>query len=384
MVELQNIIGQDQAISRLMRNISAGRLHHALMFTGPAGVGRRTTALALGKLLLCEKPQTIPNAGKLASLDDSEQLRLACGQCESCRLFEGGTHPDFHLVYKELARYHEDSSVRNRVMQDLGIPVIRKHLIAPATRSATKGVGKVFVVLETELINTAAQNALLKTLEEPPAGVTIILICQRPEQMLPTVRSRCAKIGFGQLPADFITHMLSQNAVTPQEAQFWARFTEGSIGRTLKLSSAGMYDIKREVITSIAALKPAGDAALGERLAKMTDQIADAHVKLVKKKDSANLSKTLATRQATGTMLELISSAFSDALRLSAGLTGEPINSDQPSDVQTLAQKFSPNQLAEIIEQLSDFEKLLWRNINAKVVWDNVVITCACAAMLRL
>ena len=384
MIDLPGIVGQEQPISRLQRNLAAGRMHHALLFAGPAGVGRRTTAIALGKVLLCENPVKSENREQISGLNHNEPAQLACGVCESCRLFEGGTHPDFHLVYKELARYHEDSSVRNRVMQDLGIPIIRKHVIAPAMRSATKGIGKVFVILETELINSAAQNALLKTLEEPPAGVTIILVCKRPEQLLPTTRSRCALIRFGQLPTDFITSQLATSGIATAEANFWAAFTGGSLGNAQRLSSAGMYDIKRQVISQIANLSQAGDAGLGEKLAKMTDQIAEAHVKLVKKEQDANMSKTLATRQATGTMLQLIASAFSDALKISAGVQVVAINSDQIDDVNLLASKFSPSQLAEIIEQLSEFEKLLWRNLNAKVIWDNVVITCASAAMLRL
>ena len=99
-------------------------------------------------------------------------------------MMAAGSHPDFQMVYKELAQYHDELSVRLRVMQDLGIDVIRSFLIYPAYRAGNRGRGKVFVVLEAELMSFPAQNALLKTLEEPPAGVRIILITSRPDSIV--------------------------------------------------------------------------------------------------------------------------------------------------------------------------------------------------------
>jgi len=371
MIELCDIVGQGAAVERLRRAMDSRRMPHAFLFAGPRGVGRRTTAVAFARTLLCAEPATGPDG------------RHACGKCTDCTLQAAGSHPDFHLVYKELARFHDDASVRGRVMQGLGIPVIRSYLIDPACRASGRGRGKVFIVREADLMSREAQNALLKTLEEPPPGVTIVLLCRRPEQMLPTTRSRCSVVRFGALPRDFVAARLVEQGVAGDEADFWARYTEGSVGRALGLASGGFYEVKREVIEQLASMGSAGDAALGERLTGLTDTLATAAVSDAKA-NGASLSKNLASRQAAGTMLELIASAFRDAMRLATGAEGPLIHSDQSQAVAALAGRHHPTALAEIVEQLSAYERLLWRNVNAKIIWDNAVITCATAAPLRL
>ena len=381
MTELSDIVGQDAAVEQLQRALAAGRMPHAYLSAGPAGVGRRTTAIALARTLLCEKPADDPRVGRDESAGKPLPFRQACGACEDCRMMAAGSHPDFQLVYKELAQFHDDPNVRSRVMQDLGIDVIRSFLIAPAARAPSRGRGRVFVVLEAELMSTAAQNALLKTLEEPPAGVTIILLCQRPEQMLPTTRSRCSIVRFGPLPHGFVTEKLIAAGVADKEAGFWAAFTDGSLGRSQQLLEEAMYKVKQEVISHIAS---PGEENGGEYLAKLADKLATSAVNAAKKDGGAPLSKMLANRRATGVMLELIASAFRDAMTIAAGAERPIIHTDQRGSVAALAERFAPTRLAEIVEQLSAYERLLWRNVNPKIIWDNVAITCASGVPLGL
>ncbi len=384
MIQLPDIIGQDSAVAMLQRAMASGRVPHAFMFAGQPGVGRRTTATALAAALLCENPQKQTNGESNSALDEDFQMTTACGQCEDCRMMAAESHPDFQLIYKELARFHDDASVRNRVMQELGIKVIQKFLIDVAMRGPVRKRGKVFIVREAELMSIAAQNALLKTLEAPPKGVTIILLARQSDQMLPTTQSRCAMVRFGLLPRRFVTEKLAAENCDEIEAEFWAEFTGGSVGRSLQLADTGLYEIKQDVIEKISMLSPAGDAALGESLAKTTDKLATTMVSEAKKKDGSDLSKQLATRRTTGTILEIIASAFQDAISLSCGGSRRLVNADQRPAVTRIAERFAPEQLAEVVEQLSEFERLLWRNVSAKTVWDNVVISCSSAAPLRL
>lgn len=384
MTELLDIVGQDAAVGLLERALTGQREPHAYIFAGPAGVGRRTTAIALGRALLCEDPQTQPNAGRLGELDADQPIRQACGKCASCRMIEAGTHADFQMVYKELARYHDDSAVRSRKMQELGIPVIRSFLIDPANRASTRDRGKVFIVLESELMSPAAQNALLKTLEEPPEGVRIILICRWPDRMLPTTLSRCWIVRFGPLPLEFVRDKLIEAGVDAAEADFWAGFTEGSVGRALTLAGQDMYAIKRDVLERLSALTAEGGAKLADHLAKLTDKLAVGAIADAKAADGAELAKTLASRRSAGMVLELIGSAYRDALTISTGTDRPLVHADQQAVPTALANRFAPSQLSDIIEQLAEYEKLLWRNVNPKTVWDNVGITCVSAAPLRL
>jgi DNA polymerase III subunit delta' len=392
MMNLLDIVGQDRAIAQLQRGLHGQRSPHALMFAGPEGVGRETTATAFAALLLCPQPVKIPRRtlqGRFADLPEDFALVQACGQCHDCRMMDSRSHPDFHPVYKELARYHENSQVRDRVMQELGIDVIDSFLITPAGRSPSRGRGKVFVIRQAELMSDAAQNALLKTLEEPPPGVTIILLCNQPQQMLPTTISRCRVVPFHLLPRDFVAGRLAEQGLAPLEAQFWARYTDGSIGRAMELSQAQMYEVKQHILDRLAAMPPTGDAELGEHLHKITEKLADETIQAVKKSQGAEMSKSLATRQAAGAMLELIASAYADAMHLRAGMDADApvppiVHQDQEPKIAALAGRFSASQLAEIIEQLSEYEQLLWRNVSGKLVWENVVITCASAAPLKL
>ena len=393
MPDLLDIIGQDKAITQILRASQGGRVPHAMLFAGPEGVGRETTAAALASLLLCAKPASTPRSklpgGRLADLDEDFAVPRPCGQCDDCRMMAKLSHPDFHPVYKELARYHEDSDVRGRVMQELGIDVIDRFLIRLANQAPTRGRGKVFVVREAELMSDAAQNALLKTLEEPPPGVTIILLANQPQQLLPTTISRCRVVQFGLLPHEFVARKLAEKDIEPVEAQFWADFTGGSIGRAIRLAAAEMYAVKRQHVERLAARPPGGEPKLGENLNEMTEKLAGAAIAAAKQSDGAALSENLAKRQAAGVMLELIASAYLDAMHVrttaDAGVAAPALTyRDQPSQIDALAKRFDARQLADVIEQLSDLEQFLWRNASGKLVWENVVITCASAAPLRI
>ncbi len=367
-----DIIGQDSAIEQLRLGISSGRMPHAMLFAGPEGVGRRTTATALAAALLCEN--TSEKAGKFD----------ACGTCASCKLIQAGAHPDCRLIYKELARFHENQQVRNRKMQVLGIDVIRSFLIDAANQASSQGRGRMFIVREAQLMNDAAQNALLKTLEEPPDGVTIVLCCTSVERMLATIRSRCCLVRFAPLPRDFVATRLRDADVPGEKAEFWAAFTDGSIGRAMRLSQGDLYEIKRGMIERFSSLPPAGDVEYGSELAKIMETLAIKAVSEQKKADGSELAKTLASRRAAGTMLRLIAGAYRDALVLLAGCEQTLTHADQTEEIRSLANRFSASQLAGILEDLSECERLLWRNVNPKIVWDNAVILCASASRLRI
>ena len=370
MPHFEDIHGQDDAIDRLRRTLRGSRQPHAFIFAGPEGVGREMTATAMAQALLCEQPP---------APDDP------CGRCPSCRMMQAGSHPDFQLVYKELAAYHEDAAIRSRVMQELGIEVIRSFLIAPSAQGAARGRGKVFIVRQAELMSNAAQNALLKTLEEPPPGVRIILLTQRLEQMLPTTRSRCWILRFAPLDIAFVTEQLIARDVEPAEARFLSALTGGSIGVGLRLAGSDLLETKRNVLTQLVSLPQAAGGDLGEDLAKITDSLANQAVAESGKDGGPSLSKNLASRQAAGMLLKLLATVYTDAMHLACGQQHVAlVHADQPEIIERIAERFSPSQLATIVEQLSRYEQLLWRNVNPKLVWDNVTISCSSGRQLAI
>ena len=244
MLRFDDIFGQDQAVEAIRAAYRADRLPHGLLFAGPAGVGKATTARALAAVFLCEKPK-----------ED-----LACGRCESCRVFEAGNHADYHVVYRQLIRLEKESSKA----RDLPVDVVRDFLIDPASRKAVMGRGKVFMIEEAELMNPAAQNAMLKTLEEPYGRTLIVLLMDQPGALLPTTRSRCQVVQFAALPEPIVRRELGKRGVEKSLAAEGARLASGSLGVALKWIEDGVVSAAEELtaqIDRLAAGRPPDDLA---------------------------------------------------------------------------------------------------------------------------
>jgi DNA polymerase-3 subunit delta' len=270
---LHDIFGQDDAITTILRAYKADRLPHGLIFAGPAGVGKATTARALATLFLCEHPKH----------------DKPCDKCESCILMEAGNHPDFHVVYRQLIRLEKETSKASL----LPVDVIRDYLVAPAGRKPMMNRGKVFVVEEAELMNAAAQNALLKTLEEPYGRTLIILLTDQPHALLPTIRSRAQTVRFGPLETKVVQGELEKRGVSKPVAAEAARLAEGSLGVALRW-------VEDEVVESASQLNKQIDAVLAGRapadLADWFKRAADAYAEKQLKRDKL-ASKDQATRE---------------------------------------------------------------------------------------
>ena len=279
------ILGQQRAIDALQRAYSADHLPHGLIFAGPAGVGKASTAAALGALFLCERPQ---------------QAR-ACGTCESCRVFAAATHPDYHLITKELIRYHDKTGKSKGV--DLSINVIRPELVDPAGRKSVMGRGKVFIIEQAELMSVGAQNAMLKTLEEPAGRTIIILLTDQPGVLLPTIRSRCQTITFAALARDLVRSELQKRGIEARDAAIASDLAEGSLGVALKWLQEGVVENARELIAQLDALLKGRGA---EELHNWFKKAADAYAEKQLERDEL-ASKDQATREGLGLYLRVAS-----------------------------------------------------------------------------
>ena len=383
MPDLLDITGQELAISQLQQAFTGSRRSHAYLFAGQEGIGKRTTAIEFAKLLLCENPQTLANKGRLKSLPDDFPLQLPCNTCPSCRTVQAGTNPDLHIISKDLAQYLDDSAARSRVMQNLSIDVIRQFLIAPAYLASMSGRGKVFIILQAETMSQAAQNALLKTLEEPPNAVTIILTCASPTSLLATTRSRCQIIRFNPLPVNLVEQLLIEQGVASEEAKFWANMTNGSIGRAMEFSRRSLYQFKRKLTETISTAS-VNDAT---NLAAMLIETANKKISAKKLSQgttnvSREQSESLTKRENAQFILEILTSIFRDALTIALQAHRPLVHTDQLDEIKKVAKKFTLEKLTNILAQLSRYEQILWQNVNAKLFWDNVAITCTTAEPL--
>ncbi len=208
LMRMSALRGHERARDFLRTAIGQERLPHALLFAGPEGVGKRALALALAAWLQCER------AG-----DD------ACGDCSACRQSQAGTHPDLQLVQLAAGK------------KEIGIDRIRE-LKRFMQLQPVRGRAKVAVIDDAHLLTVAAQNALLKVLEEPPARSFVLLISGRPDGLLATVRSRCQRLQFAPLPVDTVAELLTaESGMDEETARRLAVLADGSPGRAQWLAT---------------------------------------------------------------------------------------------------------------------------------------------------
>ena len=274
-MSLLEVFGQDRALRQLVRARQAQRVPHTYIFYGPEGVGKSLMAREWAKLQLCSRPvrRTRP-AGPEAELS-GEEIEDGCDTCQDCRLVQAGTHPDLHVVNKELARH--TSEKRDRQMMALPIDVIREFVVEPVGRFPSRGQARVFIIEQAEAMNRAAQNALLKTLEEPPERTFLVLVTSRLDRLLPTVRSRSQAIRFLALPGDFVVQHLREAGVSDVEAGYWADFCQGELGAAMEWAQMGLYDTKCAVVGQLSQLSYASALELAGQLADSAQEFSQVY-----------------------------------------------------------------------------------------------------------
>ena len=204
------ISGQRSLLALLAHATARGSLPPSLIFSGPDGVGKRMTAVALAQALNCERLISWPDESGIS----------ACGECGPCRRIARGVHADVVLVAPGETGWISVDQVREAIDRTGYRPF--------------EGRTRVVIVDQADALLPPAQNALLKTLEEPPPTSVFVLVTARPDILLPTVRSRCQQLRFGPLsPADVATVLMREHGVASEEAHAAAAVSDGSIGRAL-------------------------------------------------------------------------------------------------------------------------------------------------------
>ena len=211
----RDIAGHEQLKPLIARAALRGTLPPSLIFAGPSGVGKRMAALALAQLVNCLDPR------------DED----ACGECASCRRIARGVHADVVVVEPG-----ESGTIKIDAIRDV---------IERAAYRPFEGRRRVVIIDEAEQIVPAAQDALLKTLEEPPNGTTFVLVTAAPEMLLPTIRSRCQRLRFGRLsPADVAGVLVATQDYSEEEAHTAAAVSDGSVGQALEESSEAFAEAR--------------------------------------------------------------------------------------------------------------------------------------------
>ena len=215
-----DVAGHRRIVSLLSKALARETLPPALLFAGPAGIGKRRVALAIAQALNCLKPRSTP---------DLE--RDACGACAACARIARGVHPDVIVVEPG-----ELGSIKIEQVRDL---------IGRAAYRPFEGRRRVVIVDDADALTVEAQNALLKSLEEPPSATVFVLVSALADSLLPTVRSRCPRLRFVPLDAvDVAAVLVRDHEYSEADARAAAADAEGSIGRALSAESADLSEAR--------------------------------------------------------------------------------------------------------------------------------------------
>jgi len=358
---LKNIFCQDKAINILNKAFASKRMAQSYIFAGADGIGKEKTAKAWAKVLLCQN-----------RTENTDQYD-SCDTCKSCQLFDANSHPDFQLVYKELIEFTKDGKGRKTPVF-LPIDVVRQFLLEKAFARPTLSKSRVFIITEAEKLNTAAQNCLLKILEEPPANCYIILICNRLEKLLPTVKSRCQAINFGPIDAEHIITRLKELGLNDNQSSYWARLSDGSLGSAcqwanLELNDADCFAAKTELVNSLVELQLPKAVKLAERLGQMSKSISSVWADL-----EENTSKTDINRRVQKQLVKMIIAVFSDIIKINVGLDTELINTDQKSQIDKLAERIDAESAAEFIEKAYKTMRWIDSSVNEKLIFEELLL----------
>ncbi|MDE0314181.1 MAG: DNA polymerase III subunit delta' [Candidatus Poribacteria bacterium] len=207
------ILGHQNIVTQLQNAVASERVAGAYLFAGVQGIGKETVALYFANLILCEQ---------------RTEEASPCGECRACRKIKSGNHPDLRIIRPDGAQIKIDQ------IRDLQQQIFYQPLEGPR---------KIYILASTERMNPYAANSLLKTLEEPPAASTLILLTENIESMLLTIRSRCQVLSFYPMPIEQLTVALMDHFSIDKEAASTAAVLSGGIvGKAITLIEEGISE----------------------------------------------------------------------------------------------------------------------------------------------
>ena len=323
-MSLRSVVGHEHLKPRLARAALRGSLPPSLIFAGPSGVGKRMTAVALAQLVNCLTP----------NVED------ACGECASCTRIARRVHADVLLIEPG-----DTGSIKIEQIRD----VVERSGYRPF-----EGRRRVVIIDEADRIVANAQDALLKTLEEPPSGTTFVLVTAMPETLLPTIRSRCQRLRFGRLaPADVAQVLIEAHGASEADAHAAAALSDGSIGRALEGASEEFAEARGAAVQLLEIV--AADPGPSRRIQGAMGL--------------PGAGRGKADRDALGQSLRALATILRDLGMLSAG--GRALaNADLERRLRPLTRAFHPDRILAAFAAVDRALDALDRNASPKIVAD--------------
>jgi DNA polymerase III subunit delta' len=319
------ILGHRHACDVLRAAVASGRVPQSLLFSGPDGVGKRATALALAQALNCPRAR------------DGD----ACGTCPTCQRIARGQHADVVMLDQGEAASIKIQALRDRVLDVAGYRPF-------------EAARRVFIIDPADAMTAQAQDALLKTLEEPASTTVLVLITAYPDTLLATVQSRCRRLRFGPLSrADVVRVLVERGGMEPSAARAIAATSGGRVASAIAGAAEDAEDDRQaamQLLASAARETPAGRMRAAERFAKHGSKRRD--------------------RDALGARLALVTSLLRDLAAAQAGV--EDVDLD-PS-VARLRSSYDVRRATTAFLALAEAQTWLDRNAGPKIVADWVAL----------
>lgn len=316
-VGFDTIRGQEHAVGILRRSLASGRVAHAYLFEGINGCGKMLAATALAGALFCGSQEP-------------------CGACPACLKLAKRHHPDLQCIEPEKG-------------------VIKIDRIREAQRELSlrpvEAPKKVCIVSQADLMNQAAANAFLKTLEEPPGSALIILISAAPTALLPTILSRCQRLHFNPLPTEIVAELLTGQGFPPDQAQSAASLAGGSMARGVAIIQEGFLARRRDIVEQTVTLTPRDFARLTATAERLGREREDA--------------------QET---VELLTLFYRDVLLCRNG-SDVLVNADLRDLVTRTARSLSPREILEKLDATLRAGQSLLRNVNPRLTLEALFLT---------
>lgn len=249
MLELKEILGHEPIKEHFFNAVITGNISHAYILSGEEGMGKKSLANGFALSLLCEKGQADP-----------------CRQCHACKQVMSGNHPD--LIY-----------VTHEKPASIGVDDVRHQINDTIQVKPYSSAHKIYIVDEAEKMTVQAQNALLKTIEEPPAYAVILLLTTNAEAFLPTILSRCVQLKLKPLKdADVKNYLVDRMGVEAPQAEIFTAFARGNLGKAIHLAdSEDFQHLYGELLELLKNLKKWDISELLERIRKMKEDKLDIH-----------------------------------------------------------------------------------------------------------
>jgi DNA polymerase-3 subunit delta' len=342
------IIGHRRLLQLLRLAVQRDRVPQSLLFAGPEGVGKRAVAMALAQAVNCpvrraedgDDPSTSSGSSRAQSRDDS------CGTCPTCVRIARGQHTDVIVLDRG-----EDASIK--------IKPLRERLLDVVGYRPFEAARRVYIIDNADELTPEAQDALLKTLEEPPPAAIIVLVTAYPDTLRPTIQSRCRRLRFAPLTEDDLARVLvERQKIDPAKARALAATAGGSVARAMAEDEGELDDDR--------------DAAL-DLLAAAQDGRVEARLKAAA--SLAQHGSKRRDREALGARLAVVASLVRDLTVLVTGGPSALANGDLEPALRRLSSAFTRDRLNAGFAALTEAREALDRNASPKIVADWIAVS---------